>query len=124
MSRDAQLRQAEREEKDRAFVETVMNTVREQVEAEGGTVSALGEWGRLNENATNTFSVRFPDGCNVEEVGVTVAGRVAEKETVFMVGPAYRSPEAARVKDMGEAVRLVFGYLMEVVREVRQLHER
>lgn len=124
LSRDAHLRQAERERGDRAFVEDVMQAVGDQVAAEGGEVTAQGEWSRLSENATNTFAIRFPAGCNVEEIGLTVAGRVRPKQNVFMVGPANGSPEAENVRDREEAVNMVMAYLMQVVMEVRQLHER
>ena len=124
VSRDAHLRQLEREQTDQTFVENVMKTVQEQVEAEGGSVTVQGEWTRLSENATNTFLITFPDGCNVQEVGMTVAGHTSPARSVFMVGPAGRSPEAAQVDDRAEAVQLVLQYLMDVVKEVRRLRER
>lgn len=124
VSRDAHLRQLEREQTDQTFVEGVMKTVQEQVEAEGGSVTVQGEWTRLSENATNTFLITFPDGCNVQEVGITVAGHTSPARSVFMVGPAGRSPEAAQVDDRAEAVQLVLQYLMDVVKEVRRLRER
>ncbi len=123
-SRDAQLRQAERERNDQAFVEDVMTAVREQVEEGGGSLSATGEWTRLSENTMNTYQLTFPDGCNVQEVQLAVAGHVEARKNVFMVGPTNRNAEPKPVKDRAEAASLVFDYLLNVVKEIRQLHER
>lgn len=122
-SRDAQLRQNEREQGDLAFLSDVVELVRQQVEAEEGQVLAQGDWARLAEHATGTFTVRFPPGCNVEEVGLTVAAQARRNRNVFMVGPAGRTPEPSEVKDRQEAADLVMAYLMDVVGEVRRLHE-
>ncbi len=123
-SRDAQLRQAERERADQAFVEDVMQAVAEQVEAEGGQLSLLGEWSRMSENAHNTYLLTFPEGCNVTEVVLGVAGRVTPKRNVFMVGPSGRSGEPIEVKDRNDAAQHVYTYLMRVVQDVHRLHER
>lgn len=124
VSRDAHLRQLERERTDQSFVEDVMKAVREQVEAESGSMAVQGEWARVSENATNTFLITFPQNCNVQEVGVTVAGHTSPARSVFMVGPAGRSPEAAQVEDRAEAVQMVLRYLLDVVKEVKRLRER
>lgn len=124
VSRDAQLRQAERERTDQAFVEDVMQAVGEQVSAEGGTLALVGEWIRLSENAHTTYLLTFPEGCNVAEVTLAVAGRVQPKHNVFMVGPSGRSGEPLEVKDRYDAAQHVFSYLMNVVQETRRLHER
>ena len=58
------------------------------------------------------------------EVGVTVAGHTSPTRSVFMVGPAGRSPEAAQVEDRAEAVQMVLRYLLDVVKEVKRLRER
>lgn len=124
ISRDAQLRQAERERNDQAFVLDVMEAVREQVEAEGGVMTETGEWSRINENALNTYLVTFPEGCNIHEVHLGVAGQSRPKKNVFMVGPINRSVEPTEVKDRAEAVNLVMQFLLDIVKETRELHER
>ena len=85
-SRDAQLRQAEREQNDQAFVEDVMTAVREQVEAGGGALSETGEWTRLSENTLQTYRLAFPEGCNVQEVLLAVEVVDVKGLIVFCAG--------------------------------------
>lgn len=127
-SRDAQLRQSEREQADRAFVEDVMATVAEQVQAEGGDLRQEGEWTRRSENAYALYRLDFPGGCNVQAatlaVGGAVGGRAGRSRPQFMVGDSGRSAEPVEVKDRAEATQQVMGYLMDLVRETQRLHER
>lgn len=124
LSRQAQQQQVAREEADLAFVQGVMQAVQGQVAAQGGEVTQQGEWGRLSENTVGSFSVKFPPGCNVEEVGLMVGGHVTPTQVAFLVGPAGRTPDLQEVRNHQGAVEKVMVYLLEVVQEVTRLHQR
>lgn len=121
ISRDAQLRQAERERNDQAFVTDVMQMVAEQVEGAGGKLTETGEWTRVSEYAVNSYLIEFPEGCNVQQVPLAVAGHVRPKKNAFMVGPSGHNADSTEVKDRAEAVNLVMHYLLELVKETRDL---